>query len=122
MNDLLDAAIAAHGGLDRWEQINTIAVDASITGAIWWVKGKGDALKDVRFEVDTRAERLAMDFVGQDKRSIFEPAPRGHASAPTAVAWTRATTRSPPLTATSAIPRGTTYTSRISAERHCGHT
>jgi hypothetical protein len=73
VNDLLDAAIAAHGGLDRWEQINTIAVDASITGAIWWVKGKGDALKDVRFEVDTRAERLAMDFVGQDKRSIFEP-------------------------------------------------
>ena len=73
VNDLLATAIAAHGGLDRWEQINTVAVDASITGATWWVKGKGDVLKDVHFAVDTRAERLVMDFVGQDKRSIFEP-------------------------------------------------
>jgi hypothetical protein len=59
--------------MDRWERINTIAVDASITGATWWVKGQGDALKDVHFEVDTRTERLAMDLIGQDKRSIFEP-------------------------------------------------
>ena len=42
-------------------------------GAIWWEKGKVDALKDVHFEVDTRTERLGMDFVGQDKRSTFEP-------------------------------------------------
>ena len=73
MNDLLAAGIAAQGGLDRWKQINTIGVDASITGAIWWEKGKVDALKDVHFEVDTRTERLGMDFVGQDKRSTFEP-------------------------------------------------
>ena len=42
-------------------------------GATWFVKGKGDVLKNVRFEVDTTRERLTMDFVGQDKRSIFEP-------------------------------------------------
>ena len=73
MNDLLESAVAAHGGLDRWNQITAITVDASITGALWHVKGKVDALKDVRFEVDTKRQLLTMDYVGQDKRSVFEP-------------------------------------------------
>ena len=73
MNDLLESAVAAHGGLDRWNQINSIAVDASITGALWHVKGKVDALKDVRFEADTKRQLLTMDYVGQDKQSVFEP-------------------------------------------------
>src|SRR5436190_1727457 len=73
MNELLENAVAAHGGLDRWNQIKSITVNASITGTFWHVKGKGDELKDVRFEVDTTRERLTMDFAGQDKRSVFEP-------------------------------------------------
>jgi len=73
MSDLLESAVAAHGGLDRWNQVKSITVDASITGALWYVKRKGDALKDVRFEVDTTRQLLTMDFVGQDKRSVFEP-------------------------------------------------
>ncbi|WP_405495348.1 hypothetical protein [Nocardia sp. NBC_00511] len=71
MNDLLASAVAAHGGQDRWNRIRAIRVDASITGAFWQMKGKADALKDIRFEVDTRHERLTMDFV--DRRSVFEP-------------------------------------------------
>jgi hypothetical protein len=73
MNDLLDTAVAAHGGLDRWNQVSSINVGASITGALWALKGKGDALSDVHLEVDTTQERLTMDFAGQDKRTVFEP-------------------------------------------------
>ena len=73
MNDLLARAVAAHGGLDRWDQVQSITVDASIAGALWDVKGKPAALKDIRFEVDTKRQLLTMDFVGQDKQSIFEP-------------------------------------------------
>ena len=73
MNDLLTTAVAAHGGLDRWSDITAITVDASITGALWHVKGKPDVLKEVRLEVGTKRQVLAMDFVGQDKRSVFEP-------------------------------------------------
>jgi hypothetical protein len=73
MNDLLENAVAAHGGLDRWNQVKSITVNASITGAFWQLKGQDGALKDVRFEVDTTRERLAMEFAGQDKRSVFEP-------------------------------------------------
>ncbi|HEY4709369.1 MAG TPA: hypothetical protein VIH46_04305 [Candidatus Acidoferrales bacterium] len=74
MSNLLDLAVRAHGGLDRWNKVRSITVAASITGTIWFVKGKGDALKDVIVTVETNQERLVMDFVGQDKRSIFEPA------------------------------------------------
>ena len=74
MNDLLRTAVDAHGGLKRWNEINTITVAASLTGAIWFVKGQGDYLKDVVMTIDTRKERMITDFPGQDKRFIFEPA------------------------------------------------
>jgi hypothetical protein len=73
MNDLLKLAVKAHGGLDRWNKVKAIKVAASITGAIWYVKGKGDFLKSVVLTADTRDERLTVDFTGQNKRAIFEP-------------------------------------------------
>ncbi|TQJ18344.1 hypothetical protein FB475_2479 [Kribbella jejuensis] len=73
MNDLLATAVAAHGGMDRWNRIRTIRVDANITGAFWQLKGKSDAMKDVHFEVDTTQERLTMDFAGRNLRSLFRP-------------------------------------------------
>ena len=73
MNNLLQTAVTAHGGLERWNQINAIKVAASMGGAIWFVKSQGDVLKNVVMTVDTRVERLITDFPGQNKRSIFEP-------------------------------------------------
>src|SRR5277367_1330177 len=73
MNELLNLAVKAHGGLDRWNKVKSVKVAASITGAIWFVKSKGDALKNVVMTAETRTERLTTDFPGQDKRSIFEP-------------------------------------------------
>jgi hypothetical protein len=48
-------------------------VATSITGAIWYLKGKPDVLKNVIATAETSAERVTMAFVGQDKRSPFEP-------------------------------------------------
>ncbi|MFZ3271327.1 MAG: hypothetical protein WA285_22430, partial [Mycobacterium sp.] len=61
MSNLLEVAVSAHGGQDRWDSVTSIDVAASITGTTWFVKGKGDALKNVRFEVDTTRELLTMD-------------------------------------------------------------
>ena len=44
-----------------------------MTGEIRYVKGKPDVLKDIVMAVDTRRERLVTDFVGQDRRTVFEP-------------------------------------------------
>jgi hypothetical protein len=72
MNDLLESAVAAHGGMDRWNQLTAITVTASITGALFHVKGNPDAVKDVRSEANTKRQLLTMDYVGQDKQSVFE--------------------------------------------------
>jgi hypothetical protein len=73
MTELLNLAIKAHGGLDRWKKVKAIKVAASITGAIWYVKGKPDFLKHVVLTSETQSERVTVDFSGQDKRAIFEP-------------------------------------------------
>lgn len=73
MNELLKLAVTAHGGLERWNKVRAIKVVASITGGIWYVKGKGDFLKSVVLTAETQKERLTVDFPGQDKRAIFEP-------------------------------------------------
>ncbi len=73
MNQLLKLAVEAHGGLERWNQVKAVKVAAAITGRIWWVKGKGDFLKNVVLTAETREERLTVDFPGQDKRAIFDP-------------------------------------------------
>jgi hypothetical protein len=73
MNDLLQKAVNAHGGLKRWNEIGSVTVAASLTGAIWFVKSQGDFLKDVVMTVDTRKERMPTNFPGQDKRFLFTP-------------------------------------------------
>src|SRR5271169_6158530 len=73
MTELLNLAVKAHGGLDRWNKVKAIKVAASITGAIWYVKGKPDFLKNVVLTAQTRNERVTIDFPGQDKRAVFEP-------------------------------------------------
>ncbi len=73
MGELLDLAVKAHGGLARWNEVTTIKVAASVTGAIWHVKGKPDFLKNVVITAETRQERVSLDFPGQDKRAIFQP-------------------------------------------------
>jgi hypothetical protein len=73
MSDLLKLAVEAPGGLDRWHEIKTITVEASITGAIWFVKGQGDYLKNIVMTAETRRERMITNFPGQDKRFLFAP-------------------------------------------------
>jgi hypothetical protein len=73
MNDLLQLAVDAHGGLARWDQLKRIKASVSITGAVWQVKGRPDVLTDVSIEAELHQERLTTHFNGQGKRTVFEP-------------------------------------------------
>lgn len=73
MSNLLDMAVDAHGGVNRWSEVASVKIDVSITGAIWYVKGQPDVLKDIVMVADTARERVATTFVGQDRASVFEP-------------------------------------------------
>jgi hypothetical protein len=73
MDELLNLAVKAHGGLERWNEVKSVRMQASITGAIWHVKGKPDYLKNIVMTADTKSELVTTEFPGQNKRSIFVP-------------------------------------------------
>jgi|GraSoi013_1_40cm_3_1032421.scaffolds.fasta_scaffold686807_1 hypothetical protein len=47
MDDLLTLEVEAHGGSGRWRQLKVVRAGASITGALWSLKGRPDVLKDI---------------------------------------------------------------------------
>ena len=73
MNDLLHFAVDAHGGLVRWNRLKMVKASVSITGAIWQVKGKPDALKDISIEAELHNERWMTHFNGQAVCTVFDP-------------------------------------------------
>ena len=58
MIDLLKTAVEAHGGIERWNEFNTLRAELSIGGAIWEVKQQPGLLSDKTFEIQTKEERL----------------------------------------------------------------
>ncbi len=75
MNELLKLAIEGHGGLQRWEQISRFRAAASITGAIWALKGHpGGPLDRVVLEGETREQRMTITpFSGPGRYTTWEP-------------------------------------------------
>jgi hypothetical protein len=74
MNDLLKLAIEGHGGLRRWERISRFRVAASITGAIWTLKGQPGLLDGVVLEGETRDQRLRITpFPRPGQYATWEP-------------------------------------------------
>lgn len=73
MTPLLELAIDAHGGLKRWQEVKTIVVSASITGAIWAIKGQANYLDDIVMRVDARRQQIVTDFPKEDKRLTYTP-------------------------------------------------
>jgi len=74
VNDLLELAVEAHGGMRRWEQISRFRAAASITGAIWALKGKPGLLADVVLDGETRDQRLRITpFPRPGQYTTWEP-------------------------------------------------
>jgi len=47
MSDLLNTVIEAHGGLARWNELDTVSARLTQGGVMWAIKGQGDVLNDV---------------------------------------------------------------------------
>jgi hypothetical protein len=52
MNDLLKRVIEVHGGLDRFNQFQSLSLHQRLGGALWELKGQEKVLDDVRVTVD----------------------------------------------------------------------
>jgi hypothetical protein len=58
--DLLELAVGSHGGAERWARYSRFKATASITGAIWAMKGKAGMLDNVVLEGEIRDQRLSI--------------------------------------------------------------
>ena len=75
MNDLLDRAVRAHGGAGRWERFSRFRITASVTGAIWAMKGKAGLLDNVVFTGQTRDQQITISpFPGPGRYTTWTPA------------------------------------------------
>jgi hypothetical protein len=57
MSHLLQAAIAAHGGLDRWNSCRKVSLDLSVGGALWDFKRQTGLFGDAYYEAELDAQR-----------------------------------------------------------------
>ena len=74
VNELLALAVEAHGSSRRWEEKSWFSATASITGAIWELKGKAGLLADVVLEGETRDQRLKITpFPWPGRYATWEP-------------------------------------------------
>jgi hypothetical protein len=74
MSHLLQAAIAAHGGLDRWNSYRKVSLDLSVGGALWDFKGQTGLFRDAHYEAELNAQRAILGrFGGPDQRVRFSP-------------------------------------------------
>jgi hypothetical protein len=74
MSDLLDFVIEAHGGLERWNELDTVSARLVQSGALWGVKGQAGVLDDVFARASLHRERESHHpFGAPDLRSAFTP-------------------------------------------------
>jgi hypothetical protein len=59
MNDLLSTVIEAHGGLERWNQLNDLSARLIQGGALWALKGQPGVLDDVVVTASLHEERAS---------------------------------------------------------------
>ena len=73
MTDLLDRAVAAHGGLDRFNQFKTISGYTVLGGALWLLKGQAGVLS-VHATIDLHQEHASFaPFKLPNQRAVFTP-------------------------------------------------
>lgn len=74
MSELLDRAIEAHGGLERWHQLSRLTARIAVGGGMWALKGWPGVLADASVAIDTRRMRTEYrPFVKPDQKAVFEP-------------------------------------------------
>lgn len=74
MNDLLETAIGAHGGLERWNELDSVSARLIQGGALWALKGQAGVLDDVVVTASLHQERVShRPFGAPDRHSSFTP-------------------------------------------------
>ena len=60
MNDLLNLAMKAHGGLERWKQVRNMQAKVTLNGTLWQIKGRPHGLSGVVMRLNTKQPDLTI--------------------------------------------------------------
>lgn len=74
MTDLLDFVVEAHGGLKRWDELDTVSAHLIQAGVAWEMVGQKGVLDDVFVTASLHEERVShYPFGTAGGRSVFTP-------------------------------------------------
>lgn len=74
MSDLVDFAIKAHGGLDRFSKFHFLTARLKQGGLLWALKGQGETLTDAHVKIDLHKEWAThWPFAPSTDHSVFTP-------------------------------------------------
>ena len=74
MAELLDTVVEAHGGLKRWNELETVTAHLAQGGVLWALKGHQGVLDDVFVTASLHEEREShYPFAAAGQRSVFTP-------------------------------------------------
>lgn len=75
MSDLLELAVAAHGGWDRWQKLKKVSAHVSIGGGLWRLKGWPDIFKDAQVSIAPHKQHTEYSpFVQAGRHTVFDAA------------------------------------------------
>lgn len=73
MNELLEFAIKAHGGLDRWNQLDSVSAHQNTGGVFLQKKGLPNILDDIQFTVKLHQQQTThFPFGSPDQHTLFQ--------------------------------------------------
>ena len=73
-DEVLRAALEAHGGVARWRRITFVTANVAFDGVVWDAKTREHPLPSARVTVETGQQRTSLTpFLGADRRSAYSP-------------------------------------------------
>jgi hypothetical protein len=74
VDNLLQIAIEAHGGLNAWNQFESLRATVSIGGALWEQKGLPGLFNNSRIDLKLRQQQVITRLPDIGERIVFTPA------------------------------------------------
>jgi hypothetical protein len=73
LDNLLQFALEAHGGLNAWNKLQSLHANASIGGALWDLKQIPGLFKNTHVDLKLRNQHVVTHLVDDDERIVFIP-------------------------------------------------
>jgi hypothetical protein len=60
MDPLLESALEAHGGQQRWSKVSTLTAHLAVSGPFWGIRGFPDAFLDETLDIDIATRKIVL--------------------------------------------------------------